>query len=728
VIHKPKPKLMKSLHLLLIGTACLVSASLFGQDKKSNPPVKPDTLIIKNLKEFDVTAVRTRTPLNEIPAAISVIPSQQLTTFSKTNAADEALRLVPGVRVENGASGGSRVHLYIRGQGVLTESGFRGIGVMIDGIPVNDPGGFAPDLFDVDWATVSNVELVKGLAASLYGAGATGGMLNILTQDGGNKPVNGTLYGAYGSNGFWKFLGQVDGTEGKVNYRVSYSHTQGNGYREHQAYYGDIFSEKINWSPSSKVKITQLLTYTDYFNQNSEGINLGRYDTVGHTAANTDAIPYNEFHKTQRLTGALIGRFNIGNNQDLQVKAYARMNKYRETSNNGDDHKPWINGGLSAQYDAHFGGKVLMNHLSIGADYATKTMTEIMFAVYKDPNRVDSHFSETAFDLDSILINQVIKQKSIGVFLIDKLDIAKKLYATLNLRYDYVYNQLINNIPLPDSVVQSSGNRSFDNISFRFGLAYDAARFMNIYASYGTGFLVPTEDELYNNPAHWGGFNETIEPSKYRGAELGFRGDIGKRFYYDLTGFYISSKNEFYRYSIPGRGNNTAFYGNIGGSEKYGLETYVSYVPVDFLKFDVSYTYSHFQYTTPDSIKGHWIPQCPQHILAAEASVNFLKHFTVALNAQLQSKWYIQTDDSIYNQYTENGIKRNSWVNGFTTIGANLTYKFNLGNINSELSLFAKNLFDEQYFGFTEPNNGPDYNSYQPAPGREFFLSLKLRF
>ena len=88
----------------------------------------------------------------------------------------------------------------------------------------------------------------------------------------------------------------------------------------HQAYYGDIFSEKMNWTPSGKIKITQLLSYTDYFNQNSEGISWGRYEEFGPQAANTDAVPYNEFHKTKRLTGALIGKFDISNNQDILVK------------------------------------------------------------------------------------------------------------------------------------------------------------------------------------------------------------------------------------------------------------------------------------------------------------------------------------------------------------------------------------------------------------------------
>jgi iron complex outermembrane receptor protein len=377
--------------------------------------------------------------------------------------------------------------------------------------------------------------------------------------------------------------------------------------------------------------------------------------------------------------------------------------------------------------------------MSLGADYESKTMTETQFGVFSEATintyphpSSPNYFSEATFDSTNIQINQIIQQKSLGVFFIDKLDIMKKLYATLNVRYDYVYNKLINNIPVPDSM-QQSGNRAFSNTSARFGLVYDAAKFLNLYASYGTGFLVPTEDELYNNPVTYGGFNETIKPSTYMGGELGVRGDISRKLYYDVTGYYIDTKNEFSRYSIPERGNNTAFFRNTGSSTRYGIEAYVSYVPTNFLKFDVAYTWLHAQYTSAaDSNKGHWIPQCPQHVLMAEGSVKFLKHFTVELNVQYESKWYIQVDDSIYNQYTDivNGvsIKRNSWVPGFTTIGANLSYQFNLGSVKSELSLFGKNLFDEHYFGFTEPNNGPEYNSYQPAPGREFFLSLKLRF
>ena len=697
----------------------------------NNTAVVADTI---KLDEVVVQAMRTVTPLKELPAAVSIISKGQLLEFSKTIAPDEALRLVPGVKVENGTDG-SRVHVYIRGQGILSESGFRGIQVLIDGIPVNDPGGYCPDLYDVDWGVVKKVEVVRGLAASLYGANATGGVINIITENGGKNPVNSTLSFSAGSYGFWKLLGQVDGTKDKVDYRVSYSHTQGYGYRDHQSFMSDNFSEKLNWTPSEKIKITQLLTYTNYFNQNSEGINLYRYETFGPRAANTDAIPYNEFHETKRLTGAILAKFDICKNQDIQVKGFFRNNNYRETSNNGDDYKPYINMGASAQYNLHFGSENLRNHLSLGADYQAQTITEHMFAVppenMRDSNRVDSYWSRECFDLNTILINQIIKQRSVGVFLIDKLDIEKKLYALLNVRYDYVYSSLDNNIPVPDSV-SPSGSRTFRKPTYRIGLAYDIIRPFNIYANYGTGFLTPSNDELYNNPQAYGGFNNLINPSTSQGFEFGVRGDVGKFLHYDVTAYDIFSTNEFYRYSVPGRGNNTAFFGNMGKSTKWGVETFVSFSPVRNVIIDAAYTYSHFQYTSPDTVSGHWMPNSPEYMLYAEVSYSFLKHFKVALATQWQSKWCIQVDDSIYNKYTigqtyyQPGSVRSSWVDGYDIVNLDLHYNWKLGFLRGDLSLYVKNLFDTQYFGFTEPNNGPDYNSYQPAPGREFFVNLRL--
>ena len=735
-----KTKILSLLLFMLFSIATVIA-----QEKK-------DSLKIKNLNEVIVTSARTDMPLKQVPSSISIVTDEQLNTMCKTIAADEALRLVPGVKVDNGTDG-SRVHLYVRGQGVLSESGFRGIEVLIDGIPVNDPGGFCPDLYDVDWETVNNIEVVKGLAASMYGGSGIGGVVNITTNNGGKKPVSDLIYASAGSYGFMKSLEQVDGTKGDVNYRISYSHTQGNGYRSHQAFMGDNFSEKINWTPSDKIKIQQSVTYTNYFNQNSEGINLDKIgiggniiglqaNNTGWQASNNDAIPFNEFHLTQRLTGATTVKYNIAKNQDIILKGFFRMNGYRETSNNGDDYKPYINPGVSAQYNLNHGKENIVNHISIGSDFESETIKEHEFAVpgeyQRDSSRVDDHFGQQCFDLNTILINQIIKQRSLGIFFIDKLDILKKLYATLNVRYDYVYSELSDNIPKPDSL-NFSGKETFQKPTYRFGLAYDICKSTNIYANYGSGFLVPTNDELFNNPVSWGGFNTSIKPSTSNGGEIGVRGSVGDKINYDVTGFMLDTKNGFFRYSIPGRGNNTAFYGNRDETRS-GAESFLSYSPVNAVKFEVAYTYSNFQYKAHDSISKHLIPECPQHMFAAEVSYKINKNFTLILNTEFQSKWKLQVDDSIYDYYTigqtyyQTYQKCSSWVTapghnyGFNIYSADIDYKWKLGTITGDISLYVKNIFNQHYFGFTEPNNGVDYNSYQPAPGRELFCSLKIRF
>lgn len=67
-----------------------------------------------------VTAARVEIPLNETTAATSVVPEEFLRAMPRGIAAEEPLKLVPGVKIDNQANG-ERVHISIRGQGLLTE-------------------------------------------------------------------------------------------------------------------------------------------------------------------------------------------------------------------------------------------------------------------------------------------------------------------------------------------------------------------------------------------------------------------------------------------------------------------------------------------------------------------------------------------------------------------------------------------------------------------------------
>jgi iron complex outermembrane recepter protein len=707
----------------------LASLLFIGITIMASGQVIPDTI---NLPELTVTANRLPVMLKKNPGAISFVTPEILTIMPKTIAADEALRLVPGVRIDNQHTG-ERVHVSIRGQGILTERGLRGIGVVLDGIPVNDPSGFAPDLYDVDWATVKNIEVLRGPVTGLYGAGGAAGTINITTNNGGAKPFGGEAGLTYGSNGFFKGLVQFDGSQKNIDYRLSYSRTSGDGYRDHQAFWGNNLYEKINFHPSEKITLTQIYAHTDYFHQNPEGLNLGQFDNL--KQANPDACPFNEYQKTNRTTFGLTGNFKINDMHDLQVSAYLRNWNYKETSNKAAEYRNYSVPGLNAQYNLHLGKEKVKNNISAGVDFKWQNISMYKLQSASDPGRVES-IDETNIETDSLLANQLIYQQSIGAFLLYKLEIGK-FSLMANARYDKMNNELTDKMMVGDTAVT---NEDFSHTSGRVGINYAFRDEIIGFANWSTGFMPPSTEELASNPLGYSGFNTNLVPATSICYELGVRGFISNKLYYDVTGFLMYTENDFFRFKQSGRGNQEVFYGNAGNSRRFGIEAFVSYKPVKQVELQVAYTYSNFEYTsatvdpvytdtayvlTTPPAAGQWLPNSPRHQLYAEANYAINKNFRVTLSTEYQSEWAIYTDAKAYNGELDPAIYQN-WQDGFNLWHLRAAYLFKLWKINGELSFYVRNIFGTEYMAFTEPD--PDGNAYQPGPGREFFGSLKIRF
>ncbi len=685
-----------------------------------------------NLPELEVMANRLPGMLPKNPGSISIVTPEILSIMPKTIAADEALRLVPGVRIDNQHTG-ERVHISIRGQGILTERGLRGIGIMLDGIPVNDPSGFAPDLYDVDWAAVKEIEVLRGPVGGLYGAAGAAGIINITTQNGGDKPFGGAAELTFGSHGFFKGLLQLDGSGKNIDYRLSYSRTSGDGYRDHQAFWGNNLYEKINFHPSQKITISQIYVHTDYFHQNPEGLNLGQLDNP--KQANPDANPFNEYQKTNRTTFGMIGTFKINDMNDVSVTGYIRNWNYKETSNKAAEYRNYSVPGASAQYNLHIGKEKVKNNFSVGVDLKWQTIGIYKLQSGSDPDRKEST-DETNIETDSLLANQLIDQNSIGAFLLYKLE-AGKLSVLANVRYDKMNNELTNKMMALDTAVT---NKDYSRPTGRIGVNYSFMREINAFANWSNGFMPPSTEELASNPEGYSGFNTHLVPATSNCYEAGVRGFINDKIYYEVTGFLMYTENDFFRFKQSGRGNQEVFYGNAGNSTRYGIETFISYKPVKKLQLQAAYTFSHFEYTsatvdpvytdtayvlTTPPAPGQWLPNSPRHQLYAEAQYDINKNFRLTLSTEYQSKWAIYTDAKAYAGEMDPTIYQN-WQDGFNLWHFRAAYLWKLWTLNGELSFYVRNIFGTGYMAFTEPD--PDGNAYQPGPEREFFGSLKIRF
>jgi iron complex outermembrane receptor protein len=708
--------------IYIIALLCL-NYYVYGQVNKQDT-IKLDAVI--------VTSNRIPTTLKKAPNAISLVTQESITSMPKTIGAEEALRLVPGIRIDN-QHNGERVHISIRGQGILTERGIRGIGVLLDGIPINDPSGFAPDLYDIDWETVKKIEVLRGPTAGLYGSSGAAGIINISTKSGGENNFGGTFSQALGSNGFNKTLVQIDGTQNTTDYRLSYTREAGDGYRDHQAFWSNKLYEKVGFQLSDKISVIQILSHTDYFHQNPEGLNLEQLDNP--KQANPDACPFNEYQKTNRTTFELTTTYNINKNQNIHSYAFYKTWNYKETSNKCAEYRDYTDPGAGLQYNFNAQTGKLKHHFSLGADFKWQNINMHKFQSAANPLRVEN-IDETNIETDSLLANQIIKQQNTGIFAIYNLELGK-LNIIGNIRYDNINNELTDKMKWTEL---TKTNMDFFQTSFRLGASYSFSNSFTAYTNYSQGFMPPSTEELAANPIAYSGFNTHLVPATSNCYEIGARAYLGRKIYYDITAFSMNTKNDFFRFKQSGRGNQEVFYGNAGNSQRYGLEAYFSVDILKLLNLQLAYTYSNFKYTsaeidpiytdtnyvlTTPPQEGQYLPNSPKHQIYGELTYTINKYFRISIGTEYQSEWAIYTDADAYNGELDPKIYQN-WQDGFNLYNARITYNWRIKSIKGEISFSARNITGETYMAFTEPD--PDGNSYQPGPKQEFFGSIKLRF
>ena len=111
------------------------------------------------------TATKTDTPLREVPASITVVPSSVIKDQAMQSMGD-VFRYVPGVIMHQGE--GNRDQIVIRGTSTTAD-------FYVDG--VRDDAQVFRDLYNLE-----RVEVLKGPAGMVFGRGGAGGVVNRVTK------------------------------------------------------------------------------------------------------------------------------------------------------------------------------------------------------------------------------------------------------------------------------------------------------------------------------------------------------------------------------------------------------------------------------------------------------------------------------------------------------------------------------------------------------------------
>ena len=157
----------------LLWTSALVSAPLAAL------PEDLTELSLDDLMRIDVRSVSKRSePLQEASAAVTVLTAEDIRRSGARSLA-EALRLVPGLHVARTA--GQTYAISARG---FNSTSADKLEVLLDGRSVYTPffSGVFWDVLDTYLPDVERIEVIRGPGATLWGANAVNGVINIVTR------------------------------------------------------------------------------------------------------------------------------------------------------------------------------------------------------------------------------------------------------------------------------------------------------------------------------------------------------------------------------------------------------------------------------------------------------------------------------------------------------------------------------------------------------------------
>jgi iron complex outermembrane receptor protein len=680
------------------------------------------------LEEIVVTAEKRAATVQETPVAVSALTGNAL-ALRRIDSLQDIQQSVPGLVVSANTSFGQP---YIRGVGneILAGLNDSAVATHLDGVYIPREPNLLFDFYDLN-----RVEVLRGPQGTLYGRNATGGAINIITNEPTFQPEanlgltvgnfndrrvtaaasNGLIPGSLavrgallveGRDGFQKNL--FDGVrldnKSVVSGRLSVKYLVGDwSFLLRGDYTRDnsrgVATREVSGNPAlAPVLAVGGFSPTGFYDVNvdsptSQHIRAGGVNLTAHMG---DA----QFGVTS-ITGWRSNRLGIVLDQDATQIPALLGNTEDEFSTSISEELQLAGTVGNLEYIAgvyYFREQATDHyHFQFGPPFTFAGFQDLLYFAAGTTNAY-AVFGQGKYSFTHAL----------AINFGARIGTEKKTAATANT---------FNFAALP------TGNPSIKSTAFtpKLGLQYALRDDVNTYASVTKGFksgginTIALTDEIYGPETLWS-------------YEVGVKADWWERrvrtnvaaFYYDYRNMQVNT------YSGLGTVVQNAGFATIKGAE---LEW--QFAPVRHFGLDgqVSYLDGHFdKYLTinPDDpaageqdLVGYRLPRTPKWSYSAGATFDLDLSERFILSARGEYQWRAH---SFYSQYQNPRVAQDA----FSLVNANLTVKTRDGHY--EMSIWGRNLSNTHWYAFV--GGSPGLNGIQaiPAAPRTFGLTLTCNY
>ncbi|MFN2395704.1 MAG: TonB-dependent receptor [Bacteroidales bacterium] len=668
----------------------------------------PDTLVFQ-LDEVVVSAFNRSQDIVKIPGSLTYLGNILIEREKPAYNFFPLLNYAPGIFAHTGATNTSRV--TIRGIGARVPYATGKIRAYFNNIPLTNTSGVT-FIQDIDPAVIESMEIIKGPATSVYGAGL-GGTITITARQPAARQSglgNTSQVGSFGMfrNSFVADLVQEDFASSLV-----YSHTQSDGYRENNEFRRDAITSVTQFNWRDNTRFTSLFTFSDLTSHIPSSIDsISFADNPQSAAANW--LKTRGYEDAQRILGGITAShaFQSGLSADLSVFTIWHDEK---------EMRPF-----DVFYEERFtlGSRLKLKKV-LEAGNTNLEITgggELFFEeyLYSNHENIDGEgIQGEQFSDNREYVNtwNVFLQADAGV---GNWSFSGGLNVNFTSRE---YTDLFRFGP-----EDRSGEYDYGFIfSPRISAGYLYYKRNSVFLTLSHGFSPPSLAETLTPEGY---INPGIRPEKSWNLELGFRGDLQEnRLFYDLSIYRMQVQDLL----VAERVGEDAWVGrNAGESLHQGLEAELHWILLQNfvatklsakeLSIRANYSYNHFYFTDfvdfENDYSGKQIPGVPEHVFFA----GFYNQLGSGVYGMLGFRYVgSMTMNDANTRYTE--------PYGLTDI--TLGYK-SLAGIFNTLDVFLKinNLLDTHYASMILVN-APSFGNSQPRyyyPGlpRNIFLGLRL--
>ncbi|MEQ8953297.1 MAG: TonB-dependent receptor [Gammaproteobacteria bacterium] len=659
------------------------------------------------LEEMIIESTRLSRTMESTPLSISVVTQEDLQLGRQQLALDEALASVPGLFMQNRYNFAQDLRVSIRGFGARSAFGIRGIKILVDGIPLTVADGQG-QVDTIDLGATKQVEIIRGPSSALYG-NAAGGVISVTSEEGPETPFV-SMRATGGEYGYQKLAVKTGGQTENINYFLSLSDSQIDGYREHSEAENTQLTGRLNFDLGMERELLLILNHTDQPLSNDPGGITLQQASSDRDSAYARNVAYDSGETvTQTRLGAVYST-PLGNNGELTARGYVDERDFQAklpqfpVADAVDLDRKFSGFGLTYAHEGFIGQ--IPSRVLIGFDLDDQ-----------DDDR--KRLINNQGTLGALIFDQNEQVTSQGIFAQNELALSDNLQLTLGVRYDQV-DFSVSDYFLADG--DDSGNRELDDVSPMLGLAYQLDANTSFYSSISTSFETPTTTE-FANPSGGGGFNPNVEPQKATNYEVGARGRIHESTSYQVAVFKTNVEDELISYDDNGRD----FFQNAGSSSRTGIEFSATSKLTERLESTVSLSYGDFAFdtfrelsfdamgnaTVVNDFSGQRIPGTVEQLGFIELKYTDPNGWYSALDLTYTGDQFANNDNTVN-------------VDSYTLANWRLGADYRIGS--SVLSPFIgiNNLSDQEYYSNIRINAfGGRY--FEPAPGRNVYAGVELR-